>query len=272
MSTELPALSLEAEAEIERSRALMFKTHASKAWPLLFPSESFQFVAASTEEPADEPQPANLKLQLKQFSAQLFDFEAVHYLKIAPDVSTLKAWLEIVADQIQSDAIERTKRRFVNIRCTIQERKDLVKEALASRIGHWCIQYLHLEAGPKVDHGAVLPDPIDPVGGKHIWNPAEQKSTAREERARPAQDISSAEQVESGIDEISHRAILLAEYKQATGNPSNKAIYTAKNSGIHKPEFFNWVNGKLHNASQTCINFERFLREKKQPVPRKPRP
>jgi hypothetical protein len=86
-----------------------------------------------------------------------------------------------------------------------------------------------------------------------------------------AHHITSAGAVESGVDEVTRRSRLLADYKEATGNPSNRKIYTAKNSGIHKPEFFDWVNGELLNTSQTCINFERFLREKKPPIPRKPR-
>jgi hypothetical protein len=69
MPKDLPQLSLEAEAEIERSRALMQKTHAPVNWPLLFPPIKFDFVHGS-EEQEDEPRPANLKLQLKQFSSQ----------------------------------------------------------------------------------------------------------------------------------------------------------------------------------------------------------
>lgn len=71
--------------------------------------------------------------------------------------------------------------------------------------------------------------------------------------------------------EIERRTRLLAEYKSATGNPSNRAIYTARNSGIHKPEFHRWLRGDLPASSQTLINFERFLRDKKHPIPRKPR-
>jgi hypothetical protein len=70
--------------------------------------------------------------------------------------------------------------------------------------------------------------------------------------------------------ETLRRRKLLAGYKDATGQPSNRKIYTAKNSGIHKPEFYDWINGKLEITSQTCINFERFLKEQKPPLPRKP--
>ncbi|HLK18092.1 MAG TPA: hypothetical protein VKT81_04015 [Bryobacteraceae bacterium] len=73
-------------------------------------------------------------------------------------------------------------------------------------------------------------------------------------------------------DERARRAALLADYKLATKHPSNRKIYTARNSGIHKPEFYDWINAILPKTSQTCVNFERFLEEKKPPVARTPKP
>lgn len=74
-----------------------------------------------------------------------------------------------------------------------------------------------------------------------------------------------------GNGEIIRRQQLLADYRLATGNPSNKKIYEARNSGIHKPQFYGWLKGELPATSQTAINFERFLSEKKPPIPRKPK-
>ena len=70
--------------------------------------------------------------------------------------------------------------------------------------------------------------------------------------------------------EKDRRESLLREYKAATKEPSNKRIYEASNSGIHKPQFYEWINGVLPADSATAINFERFLRMKKPPIPRKP--
>ena len=75
---------------------------------------------------------------------------------------------------------------------------------------------------------------------------------------------------ESVSEEAIRRKGLLAEYKNATGNPSNQKIYKARNSAIHKPEFYEWLRGELPATSQTAINFERFLAEKKPPIPRNP--
>lgn len=66
-------------------------------------------------------------------------------------------------------------------------------------------------------------------------------------------------------EEIERRRKLLADYKAATGVTSNRPIYEAENSAIHKPQFYQWLKGSLPRHSATAINFERFLREKKPP-------
>ena len=68
---------------------------------------------------------------------------------------------------------------------------------------------------------------------------------------------------------VAQRRQLLADYKAATGNPSNKSIYSGK-SGIHKPEFYKWIKGSLSDKSETARNFERILRAKKPLALRKP--
>ena len=72
-------------------------------------------------------------------------------------------------------------------------------------------------------------------------------------------------------DDVARREQLLADYKAATDNPPNAQIYSARNSGIHKPQFYEWLRGELPPSSQTAINFERFLRERQRPIPRNPR-
>lgn len=78
------------------------------------------------------------------------------------------------------------------------------------------------------------------------------------------------EHASSANSDTERRKLLLAEYKAAT-NASNKQIYEARNSGVHKPEFYEWLNGKLPSQSTPSKNLERFLTEKKRPIPRKPR-
>jgi hypothetical protein len=69
---------------------------------------------------------------------------------------------------------------------------------------------------------------------------------------------------------VESRAALLSEYKQTTGDPPNKRIYEAANSGIHKPEFYQWLSGKLPDKSRVTKRFEAFLKARKRPIPKKP--
>jgi len=68
--------------------------------------------------------------------------------------------------------------------------------------------------------------------------------------------------------EVERRNALLNDYKVATGNPANQRLYQARNSGIHKPQFYKWLKGTLPSTSETALNFERFLREKRPPIAR----
>jgi hypothetical protein len=72
----------------------------------------------------------------------------------------------------------------------------------------------------------------------------------------------------SKSDEVSRRAVLLADYRIASG-VSEYFIYTYARSGIHKPQFRQWKNGTLSADSATTKNFERFLLEKVVPPPRR---
>jgi hypothetical protein len=72
-------------------------------------------------------------------------------------------------------------------------------------------------------------------------------------------------------EEVARRAKLYAEYRDATGKPSNRSVYEGDNVPIHKPQFYAYLDGRLKSSSSTFANFEHFLREKKPPTPKKPR-
>lgn len=100
-------------------------------------------------------------------------------------------------------------------------------------------------------------------------NPTETVPTPAESPSTPESNPDGSNA--SNLDQvIKRRARLLAEYKAATGNPPNQRIYEAPNAPIHKPEFYAWQNGSLSANSQTSVNFERFLKEKRPPQPKKP--
>ncbi len=69
--------------------------------------------------------------------------------------------------------------------------------------------------------------------------------------------------------EVERRAALLSAYRSATG-AKDYHIYTARNSGIHKPEFYQWRDGRLPAKSKVTKRFESFLKAKRRPIPRKP--
>jgi hypothetical protein len=97
---------------------------------------------------------------------------------------------------------------------------------------------------------------------------AEWRGKLLEREAANATEIES----EPESKEITRRKNLLAEYKAATSTRSNQRIYQARNSGIHKPEFYQWLNGALPADSTMTVSLERFLLAKKSPIPRKPKP
>ena len=99
---------------------------------------------------------------------------------------------------------------------------------------------------------------------------AARGSQVQPQRAASESKSGAPTQAPPDSSEAERRANLLAEYKKATGNPSNRNIYEARNSGIYKPEFYQWKNGILPIDSKTTINFETFLRAKRRTIPRKP--
>jgi len=93
-----------------------------------------------------------------------------------------------------------------------------------------------------------------------VWAPVPPQATeSQANEASPTEVAPLAER----------RARMLETYKAKIG-ASNRKIYEARNSGIHKPQFYEWLNGTLPTGSATTKNFERFLREQKAPIPRKP--
>jgi hypothetical protein len=123
---------------------------------------------------------------------------------------------------------------------------------------------------------AVLPFPNKPIKPELTETESVSENTPKADGLPPicGEETEGDEKADSvaGIkseNQITRRADMLASYRKATG-VSNKRIYEGK-SGVHKPQFYEWLNGKLPASSETAKNFERFLRENKPPIPRKPK-
>jgi hypothetical protein len=241
-----PSFPLETLADIERARDEVFKSAESRFDMLFFsivPGILFGGVLATAKNVPLQRKPATLKLQLKEYTSALFDAEARHYLNFKPTDELLCLWLGDLVERINKEVRAIAEDERHSRHCGLQERLSAVTDALAARAQWW------LQAKQRIDP----PKPAVKVA--------------------PPQQAGAVQQMAKALDtdEVSRRKALLADYKTAAGNPSNRKIYTARNSNIHKPQFHEWLTGSLPQTSQTCVNFERFLRDKKLPIPRKPK-
>jgi hypothetical protein len=142
---------------------------------------------------------------------------------------------------------------------------------LAARKSHWTSEAL--KRARKITQGTAEEGETVLQSHRRFGPALPPNADPKTPPITPIEDQSDpAAQPEPKAEEIQRRAALLSDYKAATGKPSNKRIYESRNSGLHKPEFYSWRSGDLHEGSATCINFERFLKLKKPPIPRKPKP
>lgn len=100
-----------------------------------------------------------------------------------------------------------------------------------------------------------------------------EQDTAKSDRHKvPVSPVDAVDETPAPVDATqrtdNQRRELLSEYRKASGDPSHRKIYTARNSGINKPEFYAWIRGELPDTSKTTIKFEKFLRSKKRPIPK----
>jgi hypothetical protein len=144
--------------------------------------------------------------------------------------------------------------------------QDIAEEAIQITLACWANFNVspRAESWAEILHSAIVQHVGHPLRGQMPHMPV--ASVAQ----RPISTPSSSQSAEVHGGEVERRQKLLSEYKAATGNPSNKKIYEAKNSGIHKPEFYQWRAGRLSVDSRTTKTFEAFLRAKRRPIPRNP--
>ncbi len=146
--------------------------------------------------------------------------------------------------------------------CSALAPGDQFRDELLQAASHELAQKLETEA---IKNKATRAAPLKPVPV-----PSEAVSSSQQDSVPLHESVSVERPVNASTnEEIARRSKLLNEYKAATKSPSSKQIYEAGNSRIHKPEFYLWVNGTLPTDSATTANFERFLREKKPPIPKK---
>lgn len=86
-------------------------------------------------------------------------------------------------------------------------------------------------------------------------------------RARPA---AAAPVVETKSNRRKRRAKMLADYMRDSGTQFPSWIYQDRRSGLHKPQYYQWLRGDLPSTSTMSIKLERFLANKQPAQDPKP--
>jgi len=190
--------------------------------------------------------PVNLHQQTFQYLIEYYDIHAHHHRFLVLSYQGTTGWyvpyLRDLIPKVMSKAEEITGGwRFPLNRDALLA---ALRPSLLGRFSHWKAEGLKRAREIESADSSVQDEtPNPPIKAA--------KATASDERTR--------------------RGKLLDDYKAAAGNPSNKRIYEARNSGIHKPDFYAWLKGELPQESAMSINLERFLRLKQRPIPRQPK-
>jgi len=206
----------------------------------------FQLKADSGPQPPK--QPIQLKMYLHSYASELFNEELKHY---PDDPGCSVHWAQKLAERVEARIIQRIgemgTRRFPSLMSsdlsyrgvTPLEMRETVRECLRGLIE------------------------------KNMLSQLQKQELAPIKTPPPTAELKEPP-IAPAPSEIGRRKALLAEYKAAVGEPSDYQIFNAQNAGLHKPEFYRWLKGTLPAHSKTAKTFERFLREKKPPIPRKP--
>jgi hypothetical protein len=222
-----------------------------KSWWMTLSSMaiSIPLLGFKTESgPPPPKQPIQLKMYLHDYASELFNEEFKHYPN---DPDCLAHWAQKLAERVEARILQR------------------IGEMEASRFSSMVRMNLSYHGVTQLEMHETIRECLKGlIEEKLLSEPQNQEATTT--KTLPISE-SKEPAIAPAPSEIEHRETLLAEYKAATGGPSDYQIFNAQNAGLHKPEFYRWLKGTLSAHSKTAQNFERFLREKKLPIPRKPR-
>jgi hypothetical protein len=211
------------------------------------------FMGAGPTPPGPPKRPLELKSVLHSYAEQLFYVEASKYPPTDPD---FVQWLIKLSPKLESHIMRRLKELEAKSFMKSLRYHEVTEEAMREAIG------VALQASIKKFAGdREVPQASSLRSGPD--HPVARLVRATDPPKQPTRVASKT--LPDG--EIERRKKLLEEYKAAT-SASNKKIYEARNSGVHKPQFYEWINGELSAESATAQNFERFLVAKKPPIPR----
>jgi hypothetical protein len=229
--------------------------HIDKSWwtilsamavpgPLLWSSADVRLKA--DYGPPPPKQPIQLNMYLHDYAKELFNAEFKHY---PDDPDCIAYWAQKLAERVEGRIFQRIGE------IEAPRLPSLVSMMLSYHVTHLEMRETIRECLKRMIEENV---PSEAQKQKAASTGTPQIAESKEPAMAPA------------LSEIERRKALLAEYKAATGNPSDYRIFNAQDAGLYKPEFYRWLKGTLSAHSKTAKNFERFLREKKPPIPRKP--
>jgi hypothetical protein len=224
-----------------------------KSWWMTFSTMTISislFGLKADSGPLPPKQPIQLKMYLHSYASELFNEEFKRYPN---DPHCSAHWAQKLAERVEARIIQRI--------AEIETSKFAGSMMVRVSLGYHGVTQLEMretirECLKRLIEKKLLPEP-------QKQEAASIKTPLLAESKEPA--------IAPVPSEIERRKALLAEYKAATSAPSDYQIFNAQNAGLHKPEFYRWLKGTLTAHSKTAKNFERFLREKKPPIPRKPR-
>jgi hypothetical protein len=198
-------------------------------------------VSSVNDGPPPPLLPVKLSNTITEYVLSLIEVEASKYPKPHPGI---RVWMEALARRVEA--------RVLNIIALLEARdsyRSLAHHGLSQdqvltiirENAEWAISMYSFDGGPQ--ETKPKPDPV------------------------PSEESQIEAATEVALDsEVTRRVTLLNEYKAANGQASNRRIYLAQNSPIHKPQFYKWLSGTLSANSSTTQNFERFLRSKRAPM------
>lgn len=216
-------------------------------------------LGSRTTGPLPPKQPIQLKRHLQSYAIMLFNEEAsVIFPNVVwyPTDPQSRHWQSKLAERVEARVIQLVAKLNASFALVRFSTCDLDYHGVTQSDMRQCIR----ECLKRLIFTKLLPEPRKQETISTDTPPMAESTEAPPNVVPPM----------PGTSELQRREVLLAEYKAATGDPADYRIYNARNSGIHKPEFYQWKKGVLPKDSGTTKNFERFLREKKVPIPRKP--
>jgi hypothetical protein len=194
-----------------------------------------------------------------RFLSESFEIGARYHLFLIVGYAEIELWYEPYLQELKGSIMQNAEKAVASWpTATAQSLRENLTVHLLGRLHYWkaeAMKRARTREKSAQAESAKIPE-------NRVEFPPEIESD---------QSVQEADTEAGGMSRIEQCKKLLADYKQATGNPSNKQIYEALNSGIHKPDFYTWRKGELSPKSVMSISFERFLRARKPPLPKHPK-